>query len=693
MLWAATTVAGSRAMALPLLQPRPSARLTRSTVSPALKRVGFTTRRQQWKQERTTCNSSSGAMPADPSAVVDPQNNGGPPDSQAPVQDVQLSTYHYVTFFIVLAGGLFFVSLLLYFTGDINFQRAFTKVVKRLGRTVALPQLATIVSAMAFVKYGLEPVIKAARKWTKAQGPYEKSSEYYILREVYKPLEFLFLIAAVTTLAENFLPQVINVPKSIMQTFVRTTLSLTFVIAAARVVFNIKSRIVRENSWQMELKGDLTKQRRLEALDKLMSLATIVVASIFGVKALGMDVNSVLAIGGVGGVAVGLAGREILENLFTGLIILSSNPFEVGEEVMFRPNSGQVVEGIVVDVGWYRTTIRSFEREIFIIPNSVFSRNVVLNITRKQREWRFYEFLHLRLEDLPKSSAVVSDIRKILRQDNRIIQKLHRRVFLDKVTREDASIYVSFYVEAANRDAFMAVKQDLLLAFIDCVERNGARLARNKLQLEMLPSLPAVPVGEPFPLVDVPALPQAVDVTAGAPSSSPTPNGGTPPPPTTNGGTPAPQGSAVPPPAPAAAGASNNVAAGSPSSTTSSTSANAGAPASSTTTSTTTSTSQAPKAPATSTTSQRPSASMSPSTKPPITTASATQPTTSSSSSSSPSPTMPSPQAIASALTNSPTAADKLKDSVISPDKIVRGTQAGSIVLGSFDDRDCDMQF
>ena len=47
----------------------------------------------------------------------------------------------------------------------------------------------------------------------------------------------------------------------------------------------------------------------------------------------------------------------------------------------------------MVDVGWYRTTIRSFEREIFNIPNSVFSRNVVLNITRKGKEWRFYEFI------------------------------------------------------------------------------------------------------------------------------------------------------------------------------------------------------------------------------------------------------------------------------------------------------------
>ena len=53
-------------------------------------------------------------------------------------------------------------------------------------------------------------------------------------------------------------------------------------------------------------------------------------------------VNSVLAIGGVGGLAVGLAGREILENLFTGLIILSSSPFEVGDEVLFSPPTGSV---------------------------------------------------------------------------------------------------------------------------------------------------------------------------------------------------------------------------------------------------------------------------------------------------------------------------------------------------------------
>lgn len=60
--------------------------------------------------------------------------------------------------------------------------------------------------------------------------------------------------------------------------------------------------IIRENAWQSELKGDVTRQRRLEAVDKLMSVLTLVVAAVFGVQALGLDVNS----GGYGWVWLGV---------------------------------------------------------------------------------------------------------------------------------------------------------------------------------------------------------------------------------------------------------------------------------------------------------------------------------------------------------------------------------------------------
>ena len=56
----------------------------------------------------------------------------------------------------------------------------------------------------------------------------------------------------------------------------------------------------------------------------------------------------------------------------------------------------------------------------------------------------------------PITANTTSPCRPALVQDPRVLQKLHRRVFLDKLTRDEATLYISFYVEAANRDAFMA---------------------------------------------------------------------------------------------------------------------------------------------------------------------------------------------------------------------------------------------
>lgn len=133
---------------------------------------------------RSPAVCSAAAAAPDPSAT--PQQPPQPAEPQTTaVEDVRLSPYHYVAFFVMLAGGLVFVAALLYFTvPGIEFQRAMFKSCRRLLKTFALKQVATILSAMAFVKYGLEPVIKTVRTLTKAQGPWEKSSEYYLLREV-----------------------------------------------------------------------------------------------------------------------------------------------------------------------------------------------------------------------------------------------------------------------------------------------------------------------------------------------------------------------------------------------------------------------------------------------------------------------------------------------------------------------------
>lgn len=75
-----------------------------------------------------------------------------------------------------------------------------------------------------------------------------------------------------------------------VQTFVRSTLSLTFVLTAAKVVFNIKGRILKRSEFDATLSSvDAAKYRRMEALDKLLSVLTLIVGSVFALQAIGLD--------------------------------------------------------------------------------------------------------------------------------------------------------------------------------------------------------------------------------------------------------------------------------------------------------------------------------------------------------------------------------------------------------------------
>ena len=78
-------------------------------------------------------------------------------------------------------------------------------------------------------------------------------------------------------------------------------------------------------------------------------------------------------------------------------------------------HAGRIIEGIVLEVGWYRTVMRSFEREIFTVPNSVFSRTVILNVSRKGKEWRIFERIGLRLSDVLRAPLIVDDMRAWLK--------------------------------------------------------------------------------------------------------------------------------------------------------------------------------------------------------------------------------------------------------------------------------------
>jgi len=90
---------------------------------------------------------------------------------------------------------------------------------------------------------------------------------------------------------------------------------------------------------------------------------------------LGISVTPILTALGVGGLAMALALRDSLANLFAGIHILIEKPVRVADYI--RLESGQ--EGYVADIGWRTTRIRMLPNNMIVVPNVKLAESIVTN--------------------------------------------------------------------------------------------------------------------------------------------------------------------------------------------------------------------------------------------------------------------------------------------------------------------------
>ncbi len=90
---------------------------------------------------------------------------------------------------------------------------------------------------------------------------------------------------------------------------------------------------------------------------------------------LGISITPILTALGVGGLAVALALRDSLANLFAGIHILVEQPLRVGDYIKLE--SGQ--EGYVADIGWRTTRILMLPNNMIIVPNAKLAETIVTN--------------------------------------------------------------------------------------------------------------------------------------------------------------------------------------------------------------------------------------------------------------------------------------------------------------------------
>ncbi len=224
---------------------------------------------------------------------------------------------------------------------------------------------------------------------------------------------------------------------------------------------------------QRRARGEEVDHTTVDALVKLSRLVTIVVALLVAAQTLGFQIGGLLALGGVGGLAVGLAAKDLLANFFGGLTIYLDRPFSVGDWIRSPDKS---IEGTVEHISWRHTRIRAFNKNPIYVPNAVFTSIVVENPSRMSHR-RIKETIGVRYDDFAAVKPIVDDIRAMLQAHEGIDTTQTLIVNFNLFGASSLDIMVYTFTKTIVWVDYHHVKQDVLLKIGEIVTRHGAQIA------------------------------------------------------------------------------------------------------------------------------------------------------------------------------------------------------------------------
>ncbi|MDH3634274.1 MAG: mechanosensitive ion channel family protein [Gammaproteobacteria bacterium] len=231
--------------------------------------------------------------------------------------------------------------------------------------------------------------------------------------------------------------------------------------------------IIRGAEQEFGQESDRVDKHTVLAIGKLVRLAVIITAALVILQTLGFSVSGVLAMGGIGGIAVGFAAKDLLANFFGGLIIYFDRPFVIGDWIR---SPDRDIEGTVENIGWRVTMIRDFQSRPLYVPNSVFTTIIVENPSRMANR-RIYETIGLRYSDLTSMDKVVAEVEAMLRSHDEIDSDKTLMVNFNEFSDSSVDFFIYCFTRTTLWGKFHQVKQDVMLRIADIVEANNAEIA------------------------------------------------------------------------------------------------------------------------------------------------------------------------------------------------------------------------
>lgn len=195
--------------------------------------------------------------------------------------------------------------------------------------------------------------------------------------------------------------------------------------------------------------------RFMPIIMKLLKAVLLFIAITGFLQSQGYSVSSILAGFGIGGIAVGMAAKDALANIFGSIEILSDHVYKVGDYVKIND-----IEGYVEDINIRSTKIRDLDHFLISVPNNVAANATIVNVSRAKKRFINITFGVTYSTD----NDNIKKAQEILKQLATEHKEIHNEFTVAVHDLGDSSINIRFrgYVKSGSYDKFLKVRGEFL---------------------------------------------------------------------------------------------------------------------------------------------------------------------------------------------------------------------------------------
>ena len=301
-----------------------------------------------------------------------------------------------------------------------------------------------------------------------------------ILKSIQKPLTYLIILVSLILISEA-----LNILFQIFESFdTSKVIYLLIVVLISWTLLRILNGYYCNKSFLRNLKESddpVVVEQTYEITIRIFKIIVIIITALTLMQEFGLSISGLLAFGGVGGLVIGLAAKDLLSNFFGGLMIFLDRPFKVGE---FIKSPDRNIEGIVESIGWRLTVVRTFSKNVLYIPNSAFANIVVENATRMTNR-RINQIIGIRYDDLDKIPKIVDDVRIYLESHNDIDQSNKPTVYFHSFSASSCDFFIRAFTKTKDWREFLKIKEQVLYKVSEIINNHNAAIAFPTMTIEM----------------------------------------------------------------------------------------------------------------------------------------------------------------------------------------------------------------